>query len=58
MYHALSNYITHLNEEGPRGLLAHKGALLGLENYQSVCGTFAVVPLIIVTTNQYRNKSL
>ena len=39
IYHAFSNYITHLNEEGPRDLLAHMGALSGQGNYQSVCDT-------------------
>ena len=53
-----SKYITHLNEEGPRDLLAHKGAPQGLENYQLVCGTFCDSTVIIVATNQYRNTSL
>ena len=39
MYHTFSNYTTHLNEEGPGGLLAHTGALQGLENFQLVCDT-------------------
>ena len=30
MYHTFSNYITHLNEEGPGGLLAHTGCSSGL----------------------------